>query len=331
MPVDKFGRMSDTKTMDTGVSLTYINNNYIRSDGGTPVTGSINMGGNTLYNVSNPENIQDVATKKYVDNLIAENVGKGNRSGGGSPFFKENDNFKATHTIDMRFKKLLNLFVPSEPSDAATKKYADNIKSVLNESINSLSQEINKIQEEFNEKIDDVLRDVPDPVNPQDVVTKEYADKISSLFNASILKLTQLYITLSSSQDENKEEIKKINETRREINEKINETRQEIYGKINEAQLENTKRLKNILRLVKGSGGLLTIIAASFVGDLKKDEYQFSYSPSHDLLYNGWSTIPYYGKVEHLVLKTPYNYKERKNILDRVAKSDYTTIIRPFL
>ena len=31
-----FGRMSDAKTKDTGVSLTYINNNYIRSDGGTP-------------------------------------------------------------------------------------------------------------------------------------------------------------------------------------------------------------------------------------------------------------------------------------------------------
>ena len=46
MPVDKFGRMSDTKTRDTGVSLSYINNNYIRSDGGTPVTGSIDMGGN---------------------------------------------------------------------------------------------------------------------------------------------------------------------------------------------------------------------------------------------------------------------------------------------
>ena len=50
MPVDKFGRMSDAKTKDTGVSLTYINNNYIRSDGGTPVSGSIDMRGNTLYN-----------------------------------------------------------------------------------------------------------------------------------------------------------------------------------------------------------------------------------------------------------------------------------------
>ena len=39
MPVDKFGRMSDAKTRDTGVSLTYINNNYICSNGGTPVSG----------------------------------------------------------------------------------------------------------------------------------------------------------------------------------------------------------------------------------------------------------------------------------------------------
>ena len=67
MPVDKFGRMSDTKTRDTGVSLTYINNDYIRSDGSTPVTGSIDMKGNTLTNVSDPVNPQDVATKEYAD------------------------------------------------------------------------------------------------------------------------------------------------------------------------------------------------------------------------------------------------------------------------
>ena len=74
MPVDKFGRMSDTKTKDTGVPLTYINNNYIRSDGTTPVSGSIDMRGNTLYNVPDPVNPQDVATKEYADkktNIIA--------------------------------------------------------------------------------------------------------------------------------------------------------------------------------------------------------------------------------------------------------------------
>ena len=67
MPVDKFGRMSNAKTKDTGVSLTYINNNYIRRDGGTPVSGSIDMRGNSLYNLSDPVNPQDVAMKKYAD------------------------------------------------------------------------------------------------------------------------------------------------------------------------------------------------------------------------------------------------------------------------
>ena len=199
MPVDKFGRMSDTKTKDTGVSLTYINNNYIRSDGSTPVSGSINMNGNTLFNLPNPENIQDAATKKYVDNLIAETVGKGNISGRGSPFFKENDNFKATYAIDMGFKKLSNLSIPSEPSDAATKKYVDNIKSILNESINSLSQSYNtldKTQEENKKNyiqsvgstpvtgsIDmkgNTLYNVGEPKKSQDVATKDYADYIKA-------------------------------------------------------------------------------------------------------------------------------------------------------
>ena len=67
MPVDKFGRMSDTKTKDTGVSLTYINNNYVRSDGGTPLSGSLDMKGNTIYNIADPVNPQDVVTKEYVD------------------------------------------------------------------------------------------------------------------------------------------------------------------------------------------------------------------------------------------------------------------------
>ena len=57
------------------MSLTYINNNYIRSDCGTPVTGSIDMKGNTLYKVPDPVNPQDVATKEYADKMV-NNVGK---------------------------------------------------------------------------------------------------------------------------------------------------------------------------------------------------------------------------------------------------------------
>ena len=72
MPVDKFGRMSDTKTKDTGVSLTYINNNYVRSDGGTPLTGSLDMRFNKLVNLHKPTEQYDAATKDYVDYVEKE-------------------------------------------------------------------------------------------------------------------------------------------------------------------------------------------------------------------------------------------------------------------
>ena len=112
MPVDKFGRMSDAKTRDTGVSLTYINNNSIRSDGGTPVSGSIDMRGNTLYNVSDPVNPQDVATKKYADKV----------GGGEAAIIKTRyGNYGAIGNIDMRGYTLTNVL---DPADA---QYVDKV------------------------------------------------------------------------------------------------------------------------------------------------------------------------------------------------------------
>ena len=116
MPVDKFGRMSDAKTKDTGVSLTYINNNYIRSNGGTPVSGSIDMRGNTLYNVSDPVNPQDVATKKYADEV----------GGGETAIYKTRyGTYGAKGNIDMRGYTLMNVLDPADAQDVATKKYVD--------------------------------------------------------------------------------------------------------------------------------------------------------------------------------------------------------------
>ena len=116
MPVDKFGRMSDTKTKDTGVSLTYINNNYIRSDGGTPVSGSIDMRGNTLYNVSNPVNPQDVATKEYADKV----------GGGETAIIKTRyGTYGAKGNIDMQGYTLMNVLDPADAQDVATKQYVD--------------------------------------------------------------------------------------------------------------------------------------------------------------------------------------------------------------
>ena len=105
MPVDKFGRMSDTKTRDTGVSLTYINNNYVRSDGSTPVTGCIDMKGNTLYNVSELVNPQDVATKEYADKV----------GGGEKAIIKTRyGTYGAIGNIDMRGYTLTNVLDPAD-------------------------------------------------------------------------------------------------------------------------------------------------------------------------------------------------------------------------
>ena len=116
MPVDKFGRMSDTKTKDTGVSLTYINNNYVRSDGGTPLTGSLDMKGNTIYNVADPVNPQDVVTKVYVDNTKGSGV-IGRRIGD-AVSIKENLDFLGK-------QKIKNLVDPVNNKDAVTKEYVD--------------------------------------------------------------------------------------------------------------------------------------------------------------------------------------------------------------
>ena len=116
MPVDKFGRMSDTKTRDTGVSLTYINNNYIRSDGTTPFSGSIDMRGNTLYKVSDPVNPQDVATKEYTDNV---------RGGEAAIIKTRYGTYGAIGNIDMRGYTLTNVLDPADAQDVATKQYVD--------------------------------------------------------------------------------------------------------------------------------------------------------------------------------------------------------------
>ena len=112
MPVDKFGRMSDTKTKDTGVSLTYINTNYMRSDGTTPVSGSINMYGNTLYNVSDPVNPQDVATKEYADTTD-------------KAFVLYEGKYLAVGDLSMGGRRLNDVGMPIENHQASNKFYVD--------------------------------------------------------------------------------------------------------------------------------------------------------------------------------------------------------------
>ena len=188
MPVDKFGRMSDTKTKDTGVSLTYINNNYVRSDGGTPLTGSLDMKGNTIYNVANPVNPQDVVTKVYVDNTKGSGVI--GRKIGDSVSIKENLDFLGK-------QKIKNLPDPVNNKDAVTKEYVDNLQTQyidkrgnvkFDRNINVGNNRIfalkdpKKDYEATNKKYVDEsitkrLEEEKDKFLPQDPATKQYVDE----------------------------------------------------------------------------------------------------------------------------------------------------------
>ena len=107
----------------------------------------ISMASQPLRDLTEPKETSDAVTKKYVDDLLADNVDVGNMNGGGSPFF--NGNYQASHAINMAFKKLLNLSTPSEPYEAATKEYVDNYFDETEEKIKNYKKETKKEVKEF--------------------------------------------------------------------------------------------------------------------------------------------------------------------------------------
>ena len=175
MPVDKFGRMSDTKTKDTGVSLTYINNNYVRSDGETPLTGSLNMRGNTIYNVADPVNPQDVVTKVYVDNT----------KGSGVIGRKTKDGVSIKENLDFLGKqKIKNLPDPVNNKDAVTKEYVDTTTTPF----------LKLNQTKYNTKGDIDMGDqftvlnVKTPIDDNHITNKKYVDEMDNLKSAFAFK-----------------------------------------------------------------------------------------------------------------------------------------------
>ena len=165
MPVDKFGRMSDTKTGDTGVSLTYINNDYIRSDGSTPVTGSIDMKGNTLTNVSDPVNPQDVATKEYADTTNKAFVLFGGK-------------YLAVGDLSMGGRRLNNVGMPIENHQVSNKFYVDTIV----ETATAGDKALRKIQDGIFSSTGDIdmngnsIIGLPNPIDRDAAANKNYVD-----------------------------------------------------------------------------------------------------------------------------------------------------------
>ena len=70
MPVDKFGHTDvgpSQRVISGGVTLTQAINTFLRRDGTSCASGDINLDSHKLVNVLDPINLQDAATKSYVD------------------------------------------------------------------------------------------------------------------------------------------------------------------------------------------------------------------------------------------------------------------------
>ena len=88
---------------------------FLKDNGKFVAYTPISMASQPLRDSTEPKETSDAVTKKYVDDLIADNVGVGNMNGGGSPFFKENGNYQASHASSMYMGILAQAFYPHFP------------------------------------------------------------------------------------------------------------------------------------------------------------------------------------------------------------------------
>ena len=116
MSVDKFGRHSSSQVYtEPGVSVRYVNNNFLRRDGSNNVAGNISLNNNKIISLANPTEPQDATTKSYAD----------------SNFMKRDGTNPPTGNLNMNDNKLTGLANPTGPQDATTKSYADSRKPVI--------------------------------------------------------------------------------------------------------------------------------------------------------------------------------------------------------
>ena len=79
MSVDKFGRTSSGQVYtDSGVTLRYVNNNFLRRDG---VEGDIDMSNHRIVNLSDPVNAQDATSENYVSSKYLKRDGASSMEG----------------------------------------------------------------------------------------------------------------------------------------------------------------------------------------------------------------------------------------------------------
>jgi hypothetical protein len=72
MPVDKFGRSDANRVISGGITLSQANNSFLRRDGTNTASADINLDSHKLINVAAPTNIKDAVNKEYADAKVSK-------------------------------------------------------------------------------------------------------------------------------------------------------------------------------------------------------------------------------------------------------------------
>jgi hypothetical protein len=94
--------LGDPEAQHDAVNLKFLDR-FLKHDGSSQMTGTLNLGGYSITNVAQPVSAGDLVTKGYADNVVG-----------------------STH-LDMRGHKIVNLREPTARSDAVTKGFVESI------------------------------------------------------------------------------------------------------------------------------------------------------------------------------------------------------------
>ncbi|KAG1651860.1 hypothetical protein GQR58_026696 [Nymphon striatum] len=181
MPVDKFGRMTKTKVDDV-VTLSHINNNFLRRDGTNTTTGTINMIGRSVYE-TDAASLSDIHekiaeetifTKQLIDKKSLDVLTEARNLIKNYALLR-NGTSKPHTNIDWNMKKIINLGDPDDLNDATTRGYVDNL---ITQKIRSETLLLDGPKKDINWN-DKKITNLGNPINEQDAVNKNYVDRIS--------------------------------------------------------------------------------------------------------------------------------------------------------
>ena len=152
------------------------------------------MNGNTLYNVSDPVNPQDVATKEYADTT-------------NKAFVLFEGKYLAVGDLSMGGRRLNNVGMPIENHHASNKFYVDTVV----EAVTAGDKALRKIQDRIFASTSDIdmngssITGLPNPIDRDAAANKSYVDN-----GGAIIKLPNGAFTVVSDIDFNGFSLKNI-------------------------------------------------------------------------------------------------------------------------